>query len=34
LKRTKGCCVVEINIDEMTGKQVIDEKSTYWRYRF
>jgi nitroimidazol reductase NimA-like FMN-containing flavoprotein (pyridoxamine 5'-phosphate oxidase superfamily) len=34
LKRTKGCCVVEINIDEMTGKQVINQKSTYWRYRF
>jgi nitroimidazol reductase NimA-like FMN-containing flavoprotein (pyridoxamine 5'-phosphate oxidase superfamily) len=34
LKRTKGCCVVEIKIDEMTGRQEKDDKRSYWRYRF
>jgi nitroimidazol reductase NimA-like FMN-containing flavoprotein (pyridoxamine 5'-phosphate oxidase superfamily) len=34
LKRTKGCYVVEIKINEMTGRQDKNQKCTYWRHRF
>ena len=34
LDRVTGCCVVEIKISEMTGRQERERKRTCWRYAF
>lgn len=34
LERVKNCCVVEITIFEMTGRQERERKRTDWHYRF
>jgi uncharacterized protein len=34
LERVMNCCVVEIMISEMTGRQERDRKRTCWRYPF
>ena len=33
-ERGKNCCVVEITISEMTGRQERERKRTCWHYRF
>jgi nitroimidazol reductase NimA-like FMN-containing flavoprotein (pyridoxamine 5'-phosphate oxidase superfamily) len=34
MERVMKCCVVEISISEMTGRQEREKKRTYWRYVF
>jgi nitroimidazol reductase NimA-like FMN-containing flavoprotein (pyridoxamine 5'-phosphate oxidase superfamily) len=33
-ERVKNCCVVEITISKMTGRQERERKRTYWHYSF
>ena len=33
-ERVKNCCVIEITISEMTGRQERERKRTCWRYSF
>jgi len=33
-QRIRRCAVVEIRIDEMTGRREVDGNVTYWRHRF
>jgi len=34
LEKMVNCCVVEISVSEMTGRQERERKRTYWRYVF
>jgi len=33
-RRAEGCCTVEIEISEMTGRKVVAREYSYWRYVF
>ena len=33
-ERVEGCCAVEINVTEMTGRRERERKRTYWRFTF
>jgi nitroimidazol reductase NimA-like FMN-containing flavoprotein (pyridoxamine 5'-phosphate oxidase superfamily) len=33
-ERVQGCCAVEIDVAEMTGRRERERKRTYWRYVF